>query len=151
MIKEKPYLILFFLGILFFISSFFLFRKNVFNLNIHATYYVIKGTDLLKFSSAFIVLLAIIYFTMDRLNVNLNSFLTYFHLLTTFFLVILIIYFFYKIESNQDKIINVFEIKKQTDYNKLLVKTLILSIVFQSLLVLNIAVSIFKNFKTGYN
>lgn len=148
MIKEKPHLILFFIGILFLISSFFLFRKNIFNLNIHATYYVIRGTDLLRFSSGFIVMLATIYFIMDKLNINLNQILTYIHLLTTIFLVILIIYFFYKIEIDQNKIVNIFEAKKQTDYNLLLVKTLILIVGFQILLILNIIVSLFKHFNT---
>lgn len=148
MIKEKPYIFLFFVGILVYVFSFLIFKKDNYSINIHDTYYIFKRTHLLNFSASYLLIFGILYFIFEKFNFKLNIYLTYGHILVTIILLILILFYLYKTDIQQNNSVNIFQLVKETDYNILLIKAILIKLIFHILLVINILYSICQNYKS---
>lgn len=124
----------------------YLNSNQTFDINIGDTYFVIEQFDLAKVITIFYILLAILYFVFEKLNIQLNNKLVLLHIAFTILIPIIkyILSCFLKDSVRRD----VIEMMKIYEFNAKIKETTILlifgSIIAQFLLVSNILISLFR-------
>ena len=144
MILRKAYTLLFVVAFLLLIYSFYSNSVQSYSLNIADTFYVISNIDFYRFYAALLLILGLLYFTLDRTKVVLLSLLSLLHIFGTLVLYLLLIYFNYQ-NSLEYQGPTFHQLNDLPDYNSYIIITLLIFIFLQILFIINIFVSIIKN------
>ncbi len=147
MIVKKSYLLLFVVALVLLIYSFYSETVASFDLNIGDTYYVTSMPYFYRIYSILLLIVGLLYLTLDKNKVELVEVLSLLHIYGTLISYLFLVYFNYysQLEYQEQNFQQLFE---RPDYNYYLIITLLTLTTLQILFIINIFVSVIKKLRT---